>query len=95
VNFIKLFSDAKYVITNSFHGTAFSIILEKQFWTCTTNIASNRLVSLLSKADLESRLINGESEIVETQCINFSNVQAKLQPYIEESKNYLINSIKQ
>lgn len=56
--FIGWFSQAKYVVTDSFHGTAFSIIFSKEFYTYEANIStSSRLRNLLQKTGYENRFI--------------------------------------
>lgn len=51
------FCNAEYVITDSFHGTAFSIILNKQFTVFANSKRGNsRLTSILSTFGLENRI---------------------------------------
>lgn len=58
---LRYFSKAKYILTNSFHGTVFSIIFEKNFCVellpppATTN---TRMIELLSMFELENRIIS-------------------------------------
>ncbi len=55
---LKNFDDARVVITDSFHGTAFSIIFNKTFWVLgNKNRGMDRFVSLLSLFGLENRLV--------------------------------------
>lgn len=89
VEFIKLFVGAEYVLTNSFHGTAFSIIFKKQFWSFSTKIASNRLVSLLDKLHIMHRLIRPGEDINEENNIDFSIVQETLNGYVYQSEQFL------
>ncbi len=56
--FVGLFSKAQYVITDSFHGTSFSIIFEKPFKTfIAIPRSSRRIISLLSMAGFCDRII--------------------------------------
>lgn len=56
--FVGWFSRAKYVVTDSFHGTAFSIIFSKEFFTYeAVEASSSRLKNLLKKSGYENRLI--------------------------------------
>ena len=57
--FVGLFAHARFVITNSFHGTAFAINLERDFYTVTPLRKQNnsRQQSLLKLFSLENRLI--------------------------------------
>lgn len=59
--FIELVANADYVVTNSFHGTAFSIIFEKQFTTLMPPVAPERICDLLQVTELSERIYNGES----------------------------------
>lgn len=53
---ISLIRYSKYVITSTFHGTVFSIQLNKQFITIATS--SDKVKSVLDELDLMSRLKN-------------------------------------
>ncbi len=57
---LALFRDADYVVTNSFHGTAFSIIFEKKFLVVLDNkygynIRSAQLITTCKAADLSNK----------------------------------------
>ena len=55
---IRAFMDAKYVITDSFHGTVFSIMFNKPFWVIGNKSRGNaRFESLLKMYKLEHRYI--------------------------------------
>ena len=71
-DFVRLIKGAKCVLTDSFHGTVFSINLQTPFWTFQRNYASGkgqseRLLSLLGKINLQSRYIT--SPDIKTQDI--------------------------
>jgi hypothetical protein len=58
--FIRYFINAEYVVTNSFHGTAFSINLNKTFFIellATASDVNSRLKSIIRLTGLESRFI--------------------------------------
>lgn len=71
--FVSLVAGASYVVTSSFHGTAFSILFERQFITVgrDENHAS-RMKSLLDKLDLSSNLIY-EKKLDKTDEINLQS----------------------
>lgn len=56
--FLGLIKNAKYVVADSFHATAFSIIFEKSFVVITPEVASSRLSSLLKMLGLDDHNIN-------------------------------------
>ena len=56
--------DAKYVITDSFHGTVFSIIFNKPFWVIGNKSRGNaRFDSLLRTYKLEHRFIDNIKDV--------------------------------
>lgn len=58
-DFLKTFYNAKYVITDSFHGTAFSIIFNKPFLSIGNyGRGFERFIDLLSRLDLMDRLVD-------------------------------------
>ena len=57
--FLGWFSKASFVLTNSFHGTSFSVMFQKPFFTIAPKTKSNnsRQQSFLELLELDSRLI--------------------------------------
>jgi hypothetical protein len=64
--FVGLFKRAACVCTNSFHGTAFSIIYRKPFWSVPHNTTNSRISDLLSRIALSDRQVNAPSEFPES-----------------------------
>lgn len=59
VDFLKAFSTADFVITDSFHGTAFSLIFKKRFISiCNAKRGKERFYDLLGRFNLLDRLID-------------------------------------
>lgn len=88
--FLNVFMQADYVLVSSFHGTAFSINLGKQFWTIAPNKYSTRIDSLLNLLDLESRkIINLDMEIDRSIPIDYASVDRKLELLRNESNCFL------
>lgn len=92
-DFLSLIDHAECVVTNSFHGTSFSIILQRQFWTCVAEGSNQRITSLLGKADLTNRLIVGNIKVDYTKQVNLKYALMNLYEYIFLSKNYIKNCI--
>lgn len=65
IEFLYYLYHADYVVTNSFHGTVFSVIFEKQFVCVPMHGTSSRMTDLLHKLGLESRLIHNAFDIDE------------------------------
>lgn len=53
--FLWYIKNATYVVTNSFHGTAFSILFHKSFYCVYENDQNNRIDNLLNIVGLEER----------------------------------------
>ena len=73
---LSLFYYADIVVTNSFHGTAFSINLNKQFWVYMPSTFSTRISSILDLCHLNSRLLTegiNDSQISELIDYNTAN----------------------
>ncbi len=59
---LQSFADAKMVVTDSFHGTVFSIIFNKPFWVVANSRRGNtRMESLLELFGLKERMITEEN----------------------------------
>jgi len=94
---IKGFIEADYVVTDSFHGTAFSIIFNKPFIAIVNeDRGASRFQSLLEKFDLTDRLISTNTKLdekfYETK-IDYDNVNRKLEELKKYSLEFLKNSI--
>ncbi|MFI3296363.1 MAG: polysaccharide pyruvyl transferase family protein [bacterium] len=67
---LSAFRDAEFVVTDSFHGTVFSIIFNKPFVVMENVYSGNaRVSSLLKIFGLEDRLINNSSELNEAHFV--------------------------
>lgn len=84
--------DADFVVTDSFHGTVFSLIFNKPFVTILNkNRGADRFTSLLGYLDLMDRLVTtvGEAETVINKPINYSLINDKLNALRESSINFI------
>lgn len=88
LQFVTLFKYADYVITDSFHGTSFSIIFKKDFYFIKVNDSQNRSESLLSSLCISDRIINKEDRPIFNH-INYAKVMDKLAALKCESQQYL------
>jgi hypothetical protein len=89
--FVGYFKYASFIISTSFHGTAFSIIFRKPFFTVTSNFKNDvRYISLLDSLGISERLVDGENifndEISE---IDYDKVYERLNNLQKESLEYL------
>lgn len=91
LEFMLYINSAELVLSNSFHGTAFSIILEKDFLVLRRKENLNaRMTDLLSAMELTHRLIDTEvDEGIATKPIDYTEVNDKSRLYVEQSKYYI------
>lgn len=98
VDFMNLLSNAEVVLTNSFHGTALSIIMQKEFLRLGINVEGKvkrdeRIDSILEFAGLENRTITSDSNLNNIDKIDWKQVEKNLAPQIEHARSYLIENV--
>lgn len=100
IEFLQLIQNAKYVCTDSFHGTIFSIQFEKEFYVFNRfddkdNINQNsRINTLLKSLNLDDRLMKKMDTVDLSMNINYVFVENILSKLREKSIKFLISSIK-
>lgn len=87
--FLGLIKQASIIVTSSFHATVFSIIFHKEVYTSFTT----RIYDLLTKLDLEERIITESNFHSCDKQINYEIVDKGLKDRIESSKRYLLNAL--
>lgn len=101
IEFVNLFKNADQIITNSFHGTAFSIIFNKSFYSLVnTQISgkrqlSSRVIDLLEELRLNMRLIDVMETCDFSLEVEYETVNATLKKMKEHSRIFLIDALKQ
>ena len=90
-DFVSLIYNADVVFTSSFHGLAFAINMEKEFYV-STDFGVNRIKSLLDTFKLEDRFVDGKSTIGECAPIDYNKVNIIKSKKIEETKSFLIKN---
>lgn len=92
--FITLFKEASYVVSNSFHGTAFSILFHKPFICIGHNFAKSRFYSLLDMLRLQDRLVDvANQKKLDFTNINWESVDKILSCKINESILFIENAL--
>lgn len=89
--FLSLIENADCVVSNSFHGVAFSLIFEKQFFALGIGNNAERVVSLLEQIGLSERYVSGKKP---AGLIDYNVVRPKLEAVIERSKSIIKSMIK-
>ena len=89
LDFVQLVRDAEYVISNSFHATAFSVIFGKNFCVVNrTEKINERMKSILEDLGLQERLIS-DFHLGLLKMPDYESVNHRLQEKIAVSEDYL------
>lgn len=91
-DFLSFFLYADYVVTNSFHGLAFSLLFEKNFNVSFVDGLSTRIESLLNQIHLYGRLVRNFEEVTWNN-IDYEATNKKLNEIREESLTFLKNNL--
>ncbi|MBE7038971.1 MAG: polysaccharide pyruvyl transferase family protein [Ruminococcaceae bacterium] len=87
--FLGLVNGAEYVVTNSFHGTAFSIIFNKNFYVEYSSDTNSRLTNIVDTFKLSNCVVNEDTLQVEPVKVDYENVNRILKKEKDKSLNYL------
>jgi hypothetical protein len=96
IEFLELVKSAKFVISNSFHGTAFSVIFQKDFYTIAlpdSIDSETRITDFLESINILSRYIKKTSDIDTNNSIIYQDVNIELNKQIKISKIFLEKSL--
>lgn len=90
--FLTMVKNACCVVTNSFHGTVFSIIYKKDFITVAHKTRGKRMKELLTKIGLRSRLWGDETFSFDGTP-DYDAVAEHLEPLRQHSVEYLLSAV--
>ncbi|MBQ6987148.1 MAG: Coenzyme F420 hydrogenase/dehydrogenase, beta subunit C-terminal domain [Oscillibacter sp.] len=98
--FVRLFRDAAFVLTNSFHGTAFSVLFQRPFFTAVApgeqaEPEKSRSYHLLRRLGLTDRIVGIGQTAALDALIDWQNVRERLQKERETSLSYLQRALYQ
>lgn len=92
--FLWLFANASYIVTNSFHGTAFAVNFNKDFVSVIKRNSPQRAQTLLKNVGLYDRLLTNINELDRISLnVDFKEANMKLDILRDDSISYLLNSI--
>lgn len=93
--FIELINNAEYILTDSFHGVAFSINLNKKFFVYLGKGIKNhsRITNLLNICDLNNRVIVDKNDFIIDEEINYDLVNISLEKERKKSIQFITHSV--
>ena len=93
---LAMFRHATMLVTDSFHGTVFSILFGKEFYTLENPHRGNtRIAGLLKLLGLESRLLSDKDpDESNSEAIDWPSVYSRLQDQRKQSIDFLSSNLK-
>lgn len=90
--FLSLVKNAEFVVTNSYHGLAFSVQFEKEFVVFSREQANTKIGELIEALGLQNRnLVTGNEKIKER--INYNQVKNNIKEFRKISWDYLASNL--
>lgn len=99
LDFLYMLNNAEFIVTDSFHGTAFSLLFNKNFYIfkrerCDEKIDMySRIESILSATDLKNRACSLDAPFELKERIDYVSVNKKLDTIRQDSKKYLSDAL--
>ena len=98
---LSLIRDAEYVCTDSFHGTVFSLIFRRKFFTFerfsnkARTSTNSRIYSLLGEMSATERLFNGEEDVEKALAapIDFEKISLRIDSARKNSAKFFLDSL--
>ena len=90
---LQLIRDAQYVVTDSFHGTAFSTLFHRNLFTVLDGNPEDgfnvRMSDFLKRIGLEQRLFNGVPDRIDCADVDYTQADILMKEQIMLSLDYL------
>lgn len=90
--FLGYIQYADCIVTNSFHATSFSLIMQKNFYTILRKNNNDRAKTILGVAGLENRLVDA-TENVDFTAISYEGVTDRLKAYKDMSMKWIADCL--
>ena len=92
--FLNIIKNAKSVVTNSYHGCAFSLIFRKDFYCVPHSTRGIRMIDLMNSLNLTERILQKEDFKIRPQ-ICFDSVENKRALLAEASYSFLKSAFRE
>ncbi|UOO37544.1 polysaccharide pyruvyl transferase family protein [Oscillospiraceae bacterium CM] len=92
-DFLGLIDGSDYVVTDSFHGTAFAVLFKKNFYTVPHRTKGSRMVDLLKDLRLDGRIVSSFDSEMAIEDIDFTIPSIRLNELRKNSLAYIRASL--
>lgn len=94
VEFLSLIRHADFVLTSSFHSTAFPLIFNREFAVILPKVNASRISNILHVTGLSHRVVSGEADIdAILQPVDYPDANTRLREHIDHSRRWLLNAL--
>lgn len=93
--FLSLLKYSDYVCTTSFHGVAFSLIFNKNFYCFSHPEYGLRTTDLLQMLNMEKRILNSFNADMKIEPCDFSTSNMLIDKYRKKAVEYIVGSIEE
>lgn len=92
--FLGLIKNAKYICTDSFHVTAFSVMFNRDFFVFKRHsgkkhATNGRLESFLKTVGLENRCVNSSDDVLSLEGVDYTDVSERLKDLIKNTEDFI------
>lgn len=88
MEFLSLIKYAEYVITDSFHGTAFSVIFNRDFYAIPYKGTESRFYDMLNIFNLRERIVGNPGIVQAATQIDYSDIDEKIREQRQRAFEY-------
>lgn len=92
-DFLSLIASADFVVTDSFHGTVFSLLFHRQFLTVPHKTRGGRMQNLLSLCNLTERMTASFKKELVLDPVDWNSVDHQLELARKESETFLRKAV--
>lgn len=89
---LYLLHNARYIFTNSFHGTAFSINYKKDFFVEFSSLTNSRLEQIIGDLKLENRIVKNDNKLC-LEPIDYHSVEKYISELRKSSEQFLNSAL--
>lgn len=95
LEWLRLLSNAEYVVTNTFHGTVFSIMLQKSFAVQYTPLVQSKTEGMLESLGLTKRVIQEPDTLASILNADWPNssVKQQIDKWREDARGFLAQAL--
>lgn len=92
---VQMIRKAKYVFTNTFHGTVFSVLTKCEFVVELNESIRNKTIELVNNSELRYRNFNGKKPLTELleYRLDFGDIHKRFRTKAREAKSFLKSAL--